>query len=145
LFREQRRMAEERAMLGGEILPAQDIQRTLIPAAVEVPPGLAVDVDFRPMREVGGDFYQVLRHPSGSSLIVIGDVSGKGLKAAMSGMLAIRIRRTLAQASLPLVVLLERLNREICDAQQGGFITCLCAEFSSDGALRLANAGHLPP
>src|SRR6202023_3454723 len=98
-----------------------------------------------PAQEVGGDFYQVLAQPDGYALIVVGDVSGKGLKAAMTGALAIGALRTLADENLSPGTLLSRLNTQMLATQESGFITCLCLRISSEGAVTMANAGHLSP
>ena len=78
-------------------------------------------------------------------LILVGDVSGKGLKAAMTGALAIGALRTLAAEMVSPAMLLTRLNQQMVAAQQGGFITCLCASVAADGKIVFANAGHLLP
>ncbi len=145
LFREHRQVAEERATLAGEMQAAREIQRMIAPATVEPVPGLRIEVAFRPMREVGGDFYQVIRCPADAILVVIGDVSGKGLKAAMTGTLAVGALRTLASETAGPSALLTRLNHEMAKTQHEGFITCLCALIAADGTLTLANAGHLAP
>jgi len=98
-----------------------------------------------PAAEVGGDFYQVLEQRDGSALILVGDVSGKGLKAAMNGVLAIGAARALASEQLSPGMLLTRLNAELVGSQDGGFITCLCARIEADGSVVIANAGHLAP
>ena len=97
------------------------------------------------MREVGGDFYQVIRREDGSTLVVIGDVSGKGLRAAMTGTLAVGVVRTLAAEGLEPAAVLSRMNREMAATQKDGFITCLCVMLSAPGELVAANAGHLAP
>jgi serine phosphatase RsbU (regulator of sigma subunit) len=71
--------------------------------------------------------------------------SGKGLRAAMTVALAIGALRTLAAEDLRPAALLQRLNLQILSAEDGGFVTCLCAEISRDGAVTAANAGHLSP
>jgi serine phosphatase RsbU (regulator of sigma subunit) len=149
LFRDQRKTAEERALLAGELEAAREIQQRLVPASLPEVPGLRIEAAYLPATEVGGDFYQVIPQAdgsnSGSTLIVVGDVSGKGLKAAMTGTLAIGALRTLAAEDLSPAALLTRLNRQIVAAQQGGFITCLCALLHADGTMLIANAGHLSP
>jgi hypothetical protein len=145
LFRDQRQAVQERALLAGEMQAARDIQRTLVPATLPPTPGLRIEAAFFPAAEVGGDFYQIFPGEDDSTLIVLGDVSGKGLKAAMTGALAIGALRTLASEGLDPAILLTRLNRQIVAARQDGFITCLCALLQRDGTLVVANAGHLSP
>ncbi|HEY1808776.1 MAG TPA: SpoIIE family protein phosphatase [Acidobacteriaceae bacterium] len=139
------RLAAEQARTSAEMGAAREIQRQLVPAALPMVPGCELEAVYLPAAEVGGDFYQVLPQPDGSSLIVVGDVSGKGLKAAMTGALAIGSLRTLAAEVVSPAMLLTRLNQQLVAAQQGGFITCLCASVAADGRIALANAGHLPP
>ena len=59
--------------------------------------------------------------------------------------LAIGALRTLATENLSPAELLHRLNHQICEAKNGGFITCSCARIDAQGAVTLANAGHLSP
>jgi sigma-B regulation protein RsbU (phosphoserine phosphatase) len=139
------RLAGEQARTAAEMNAAREIQQQLVPAALPTLPGCALEAAYLPAAEVGGDFYQVLPQPDGSWLILVGDVSGKGLKAAMTGALAIGALRTLAAEMVSPAMLLTRLNRQIVAAQQGGFITCLCLSVAADGRMALANAGHLPP
>lgn len=138
-------LAGEQARTAAEMNAAREIQQQLVPAALPALPGCALEAAYLPAAEVGGDFYQVLPQPDGSSLILIGDVSGKGLKAAMTGALAIGAVRTLAAEMVSPAMLLTRLNRQLVAGQQGGFITCLCVSVAADGKIVLANAGHLPP
>jgi len=145
MFHDQRKTAEERAQLAGEMEAAREVQQRLVPASIPRVAGFQIDTAYLPAAEVGGDFYQVLPLADGATLIAVGDVSGKGLKAAMTGALAIGALRTLAAEGLSPDELLTRLNRQIVDAQNGGFITCLCLRVAADGAISFANAGHIPP
>ncbi len=73
---------EER--FSSELEAARGVQQFLIPENTPVTPGLAIESEYRPAREVGGDFYQVIPGPAdGSTLIVVGDVAGKGMQAGM--------------------------------------------------------------
>jgi hypothetical protein len=135
----------EQARVSAELSAAREMQRQLVPELPPSLPGFRVDAAFLPAAEVGGDFYQFLSQMDGSSLFILGDVSGKGLKAAMTGVLAIGSFRTLAAEGISPGVLLNRLNESLLSASDGGFITCLCGQLSPDGRLTLANAGHLPP
>jgi phosphoserine phosphatase RsbU/P len=135
----------EQARTSAELAAAREMQRQLVPA--DPPPlrGFRLDAAYIPAAEVGGDFYQVLPQLDGSSLLILGDVSGKGLKAAMTGALAIGSFRTLAAEGLSPAPLLTRLNNSLYRPENSGFITCLCGHLSPDGRLTLANAGHLSP
>jgi serine phosphatase RsbU (regulator of sigma subunit) len=90
---------------------------------------------------VGGDFFHLQPAPDGGLLVVIGDVTGKGLRAAMNvSMLMGALRRTLERSPAKI---LESLNRVLTGSES--FTTCQAAWFGADGEVTLANAGHLPP
>lgn len=139
------RISGEQARATAELDAAREVQQHLVPAALPPTPGYSVEAAYLPAAEVGGDFYQVLSRPDGSSIFVVGDVSGKGLKAAMTGTLLLGALRTLAEENLPPGALLARLNRQAHAAAHGGFITCICARLTPSGAITIANAGHLAP
>jgi len=139
------RVSRDQARAAAEFEAAREIQQRLVQASLPELPGLHLEAAYLPAQEVGGDFYQVLAQRDGSALVVVGDVSGKGLKAAMTGALAIGALRTLAAENLGPAALMVRLNRQICDTQDSGFITCLCTRIGPDGAVTVANAGHLAP
>jgi len=128
-----------------EFSAAREVQQRLVPAALPAIDRFRLAAAYLPAAEVGGDFYQVYPQIDGSALIVIGDVSGKGLKAAMTGTLVLGALRSLAQEKLPPAQILLRLNAQLASASDGGFVTCLCARIAPDGSLTLANAGHLAP
>jgi hypothetical protein len=131
--------------LRSELSAAREVQQRLVPAALPAIDRFRLAAAYLPAAEVGGDFYQVLPRNDGSALIIVGDVSGKGLKAAMTGALAIGALRALAADEPSPARLLARLNRQVCSAQNDGFITCLCIRIGREGEMILANAGHLAP
>lgn len=128
-----------------ELSAARDVQQQLVPLALPAIAGYAFDPVYLPATEVGGDFYQVFQKAEGSALVAIGDVSGKGLKAAMTGALVLGALRALAQEELSPSQILGRLNAQLASSSDGGFVTCLCAHITADGAVIFANAGHLAP
>ena len=139
------RVSREQARVAAELAAAREIQRRLVPAVLPSLPDFAIETAYFPALEVGGDFYQVLPQTDGSVLVVIGDVSGKGLKAAMTGAFAIGALHALAADISDPPQLLSRLNREILRGQDSGFITCLCIKLSTNGQMTISNAGHLSP
>jgi phosphoserine phosphatase RsbU/P len=134
------RKEEER--FASEFEAAKTIQSLLIPAHPPATPGFAVESVYLPASEVGGDFFQVLPANDGSLLVVVGDVSGKGLKAAMTVSAIIGALRGCAVRK-PAEVL-AHLNR-VLHGQITGFVTGVGALIAPDGAMTIANAGNLPP
>ena len=102
-----------------------------------------VDPAYPSALEVGGDFHWTRVEPDGSLIVVVGDVTGKGLKAAMLVSVAIGILRN-EKSSSPAAIL-GALNEALVGHTGGGFVTCCCARFDADGNTTLANAGHLSP
>jgi hypothetical protein len=139
------RVSREQMRATGELEAAREIQQRLVPAVLPRIAGYVLEAAYLPAQEVGGDFYQILDQGDGAQMVVVGDVSGKGLKAAMTGTLALGALRTLAKEGLGPAAVLMRLNRQIAETSEGGFITCVCVRLESDGGVTLANAGHLPP
>jgi hypothetical protein len=143
LFRDQRRVAEERAELHGEMASAREIQQYLIPEKLPPTPGLSIHSVYQPSREVGGDFFQVLPDPrDGSTLIVVGDVAGKGLKAGMLAALIVGAIRTAFKFTPDPGSILALLNERL---QGRGLVTCMAIRIDREGTAELANAGHIPP
>jgi len=136
---------QRQAALELEYRSAREVQQRLVPVTVPSIPGFDLRAAYLPALEVGGDFYQVFAQSDGSSLIVLGDVSGKGLTAAMKGVLALGAVRALAETNPSPAQLLNGLNREMVKAADGGFITCLCAQIFPDGRAIFSSAGHPAP
>lgn len=117
----------------------------ILPEARTVLPGLVVESEYHPAREVGGDFFQIIPAPTdGSLLIVAGDMTGKGLKAGMLVALLVGAIRSSAESTTDPLTLLQALNRRLMgrgDAQA----TCLALRIEANGSATLANAGHMAP
>jgi hypothetical protein len=139
------RSQRESVLLRLEIEQARQVQQVLIPEAIPAIPGFSVETEYRPARQVGGDFFQVLPTPNGGVLAIVGDVSGKGTPAAMAVSLLVGAIRTLARSTDSPGEILGVLNERMIGRSNGGFTTCLALRIDPDGTLRLANAGHLPP
>lgn len=119
-------------------------QRVLVPEIVHSTV-FSVESEYRPAQTVGGDFFQTLTRPDGTLLVVIGDVSGKGVSAAMLVAVLVGAIRNQAEYSLDPALMMATLNRRMVGRSGGHFATCLAAEFSPNGQVRIANAGHMPP
>ena len=139
------RVSREQARGAAELEAAREIQQRLVPVRLPQVKGYTIEAAYFPAQEVGGDFYQVFEQEDGAQLVVVGDVSGKGLRAAMTGTLALGALHSLAAQGLRPGVLLTRLNRQIVKTQDSGFITCICAHVTERGEVTVANAGHLSP
>jgi hypothetical protein len=136
----QRQNALER-----EYQNAREVQQVLVPEALPSVPGFNLASAYKPAREVGGDFFQILPMEGGGALIVIGDVSGKGMPAAMTVSLLVGTVRTLAHYTQSPGEILTAMNFRMLNRSAGGFTTCLVVRVDPDGKLTIANAGHLAP
>jgi sigma-B regulation protein RsbU (phosphoserine phosphatase) len=148
-----RRFAQSRAneqQYITDLEAARTLQQVLIPENLPDIPGLRIETAYHPAQEVGGDFYQIFPLPASapnattSTLVVLGDVAGKGLPAAMTVSLLVGALRSLVEYSQSPAEVLAGLNRRLL-GRGTGFTTCLALRLSSSGALTLANAGHLAP
>lgn len=133
-----------RKAIAQDLEQAQQLQqRVLVPEAI-ASTFFTVEAEYRPAQTVGGDFFQTLTKPDGSLLVVIGDVSGKGVSAAMLVAVLVGAIRTRAEDTFDPAVMLNMLNQRLLGRSGGHLATCLAAEILPDGTMRIANAGHLP-
>lgn len=128
-----------------EFEQARTVQQVLIPEAIPAVPGFAIASVYKPAGQVGGDFFQILPTRTGGVLVAIGDVSGKGMAAAMTVSLLVGTVRTLAHYTQSPAEILLAMNQRMVARSQGGFTTCLVLRADADGLVTVANAGHLPP
>ncbi len=136
------RTRSEEERYASEFEAARSVQSLLVPAVSPSTPGFNVENVYLPASEVGGDFFHVQPGDDGSLLIVVGDVSGKGLKAAMTVSTIVGALRN--ETSRQPAEVLAHLNR-VLHGQISGFVTCCAALISADGKMTIANAGHLAP
>ena len=139
------RISREEQRLSAALRAAHEIQNSLVPARQAKHGGLQTDIAYLAAEEVGGDFCQILPRANGSVVIVVGDVAGKGLKAAMVGSIAVGALRSMTDDQGTPSTLLRRLNEIMVRNDERVFITCLCMEIAPDGTMTIANAGHLSP
>src|SRR5580658_7203877 len=137
------RRAKQR--LAAELEAARSVQQVLIPEEIPATPGFTIQCVYKPAGQVGGDFFQILPIKSGGVLVVIGDVSGKGMPAAMTVSLLVGTIRTLAHYTQNPSEVLGAMNQRMLTRSGGGFTTCLVLRADADGKLTIANAGHIAP
>jgi hypothetical protein len=135
----------EKERLGTELAAGRAVQQVLIPEQTPPVPGFRIQSVYKPAGEVGGDFFQILPLDEGGVLVAIGDVSGKGMPAAMMVSLIVGTLQTLADSTTSPAEILAGLNRRLQGRSRGGFTTCLILRADADGKLMLANAGHIAP
>jgi serine phosphatase RsbU (regulator of sigma subunit)/anti-sigma regulatory factor (Ser/Thr protein kinase) len=144
LVREQEAEAATRQRFEQELEVARLIQQNFLPKELPELPGWQVAAYYLPAREVGGDFYDVIPLPDGRVAFVVGDVTDKGVPAALVMSATRSVLRASAQRLMEPGVVLERVNEHLCpDMPDKMFVTCLYGVLDpASGLLRFANAGH---
>ena len=145
LVRRWVRSAQAQRQMTLEMKQAQEVQQVLIPEAVPQIPGFSIQSVYQPAGQVGGDFFQILPASQGGVLLCIGDVSGKGMPAAMTVSLLVGTLRTLAHYTQSPGEILAAMNQRMLGRSRGGFTTCLVLLAAPDGTVTVANAGHISP
>jgi phosphoserine phosphatase RsbU/P len=146
-------VSQEEQRSSAEIEAARSVQALLIPTQLPSNHNFMLESAYLPANGVGGDFFQVLPLNDDSMLIVVGDVSGKGLQAAMNASTLVGALRN--EISHDPATVLNRLNNVLLGAEANpgaamnqkaaSFATCVCARVYPDGTMVVANAGHLHP
>ena len=139
-------VSQEEQRSAAEIDAARSVQALLIPTQLPSNRNFVLESAYLPANGVGGDFFQALPLKDDSMLIVVGDVSGKGLQAAMNASTLVGALRN--ELSHDPATVLSHLNQVMLGATSGavaGFATCLCARIYPNGQMTIANAGHLSP
>jgi hypothetical protein len=137
------RLARTRAALAAEFAAAQHVQQLLLTGSSHPTPGFLVETAFHPAAEVGGDFFLVTPFEDGSLLAIVGDVSGKGLTAAMRVAMILGILRR--ETSREPAAVLAHMNDALLSQSEMGFTTACCVHLFPDGQFTAANAGHIAP
>jgi phosphoserine phosphatase RsbU/P len=148
-------ISQEEQRSAAEISAARSVQALLIPTQLPSNRNFMLESAYLPVNGVGGDFFQVLPLKDDSLLVVVGDVSGKGLQAAMNSSTLVGALRN--ELSHDPATVLKHLNHVLIGAVASPgtavkeldcapcFATCLCARIYPDGTSVIANAGHLSP
>jgi serine phosphatase RsbU (regulator of sigma subunit)/anti-sigma regulatory factor (Ser/Thr protein kinase) len=144
LVREQQAEAATRQRFEQELEVARLIQQNFLPKQLPDLPGWQVSAYYRPAREVGGDFYDVIPLPGDRVGFVIGDVTDKGVPAALVMAATRSVLRASAQRLVEPGAVLELVNEHLVpDMPEKMFVTCLYGVLEPDtGRFRFANAGH---
>jgi serine phosphatase RsbU (regulator of sigma subunit) len=142
-----RQEAVERARLESELQMAHDVQASLLPPCAPHVPGWDIACSWQAASSVGGDFYDFIALPHGRLGIVVADVAGKGMSAALFMALARSIVRANVARGGSAARAIERANRLICDdAHDGTFVTLFYGIVAADSPpFVYTNAGHNPP
>ncbi|MBZ5724032.1 MAG: PP2C family protein-serine/threonine phosphatase [Acidobacteriia bacterium] len=138
----------DRVTMKRDLEIAREIQRWLVPAAPPEVAGIDLAFTTRPANTVSGDYYDAIPREGGRLLLVVADVAGKSIPAALLMATIQASLRTLAASSAPLGEVVLGMNRYACANSQGGlrFTTAFLGELEpATGALRYINAGHNPP
>jgi sigma-B regulation protein RsbU (phosphoserine phosphatase) len=134
-------------LLNQELETARAIQRSFLPNQIPQLAGWQIATYWSPMSEVAGDFYDFIRTPDGRLAIVVADVSGKGVPAALFMALSVTVLRFALELNLSPKELLHRANMTMLTSQQSGMFTTAFVGYLDEktGLLMYASAGHLPP
>lgn len=147
VMRAQAADVQERERITQELRVARLIQERFLPTGVPDVPGWRIAAYYRPAREVGGDFYDFIDLADGRIGVVIGDVTDKGVPAALVMATTQGLLREIAQQTVEPAEVLGRVNeRLVDDIPPNMFVTCQYAVFEpGTGRLTMANAGHNLP
>jgi sigma-B regulation protein RsbU (phosphoserine phosphatase) len=127
---------------------AARVQRTLLPPSSLVAQGWEIAYHYEPLGAVSGDYCDVVRpdRPDAGLLLLLGDISGKGVAASMLMAHLHASMRTLVGFDLSLSQLVERANRLFCDSTMAShYATLVVARLAATGSVEICNAGHNPP
>lgn len=149
MFERQEASRRQQERVEQELSVARRIQRELLPHSLPTIAGYEVEVFYQPAREVGGDFYDFYSLTNGKLAITVGDVTDKGMPAALVMASCRTVLRGVALSADDLAPgeALARANELLVgDIPRGMFVTCLLALLDpATGEVRFANAGHNPP
>jgi len=147
LARQQQAEARERERLETELRVARMIQETLLPKELPAIAGWRVNAQWQPARAVSGDFYDFVLFPDGKLGVFTGDVTDKGVPAALVMATTRSVLRAATERFNSPGKILEQANNQLFpDIPPNMFVTCLCAIIDpASGTMVYANAGHNPP
>ncbi len=137
---------QEKKQIEQELDMARQVQVALSPTAFKVPDHFEIAAHNIPSRYVGGDFYDFIPLKENRSAFVLGDVSGKGMAAALLAAMAQGALQVQFTSNLPLTEVVTSLNKALVQRSASNrFITLFCATLDPDGHFTYINAGHNLP
>lgn len=137
---------QEKKSLESELNMARQVQITLSPTGFNEPSHFGVSALSVPSRYVGGDFYDLIPISEDRSVFVLGDVSGKGIAAALLAAMAQGALQVQFHSALPLTSVITSINKLLVQRSASNkFITLFCGELDAHGHFTYINAGHNPP
>jgi sigma-B regulation protein RsbU (phosphoserine phosphatase) len=144
----RRMLASERTLvaMSRELELARKIQQSILPRSLPEVPGLKAAACYLPMNQIGGDFYDFDTHHPGRLGLIVADVSGHGVPAALvASMVKIAFAAETERIDRPALAL-ANINRTLCDRFEGAYVPAGCAFIDPVGlTLNCSNAGHPPP
>ena len=143
----KRYIAEAAARIDKELEYAKSIQLSALPTNFPKDEEYSVYAEMIAAREVGGDFYDFYKINDSTVAVLVADVSGKGIPAAMFMMTAKTIIKDLAESGIPVNEIFSRANEKLCESNESGmFVTAWMGILDLEsGKMQFANAGHNPP
>jgi serine phosphatase RsbU (regulator of sigma subunit) len=136
-----------KTQLEGDQIAARQIQQTLVPQGLPEIPGYQVETFYKPLREVGGDYFDVIELPANQTLFALADVSGKGTPAALLAANIQALVRSIVSVEADPLALARRINKHLTRyTPSDRFATAVFVVLSRDsGELTYVNAGHNAP
>ncbi|MBN1286220.1 MAG: SpoIIE family protein phosphatase [Anaerolineae bacterium] len=137
----------QQRLVNQELETARSIQKSFLPQNIPQHSGWEIAASWHPMREVAGDFYDFYPLPDGRIAVLIADVSGKGVPAALFMSLTVTVLRFAMSLNLAPAALLDQANRVIIANQQSAMFATVFVGYLdlATGVMEFASAGHNPP
>ena len=140
-------VADRERRMESDLKAASELQALLLPTLAPEVKGLDIGLGLRPAREISGDMYDFFQHSDDHVVMAFGDVSGKGVAAALFGALMSGLMRSVAPRHRSPAVLLKALNEKLIERKvESRYVALLVMLWHPhSGSLSMANAGALPP
>lgn len=146
LIEDEKKIVADRQKNISELEIAQNIQQSALPTNFPISPNFEIYALMDPAQKVGGDFYDFFYTDKNHLVILVADVSGKGIPAALYMMTVKSLIKTAAQTNCSVTDIFSRVNDELCAGNDNMFLTAFLAKIDiNSGEVEYINAGHNPP